>query len=712
MAQEVQIVPRFSFPYVETVINNNTVVTDPEPADTSEDKVKYAFAFAGPKGTDNVWVRKSTLKSFKDTYGESNYKKYGQPMMMPLTILEQHEGDADVYCMRVMPENATNSHRAVSLFYKADTAEDVAKASDRKFRIKFVAKEDNTGAIVNKKALETFAAKTMGEVDEATGLYKDAEGYTEVPGFITFRAMGRGVYGDDYRIRVSQSMLYENDYGIKMYQFEVISSQDNLNTIATYIGCLTTSLKYDSETLINDIIDATETGVAPVDIRVDEDAFEEVYNAYVEFVKKQNADLTTELAAMKSAAAGTYTDEEIEAVEALVSRSVLEAIVPMDEFDPLFGHGVYKNANDPFLAFPEFLSDTVDQTADDFNALDYTTTNVVSFDSVECIRLKNGDDGYLSKPRKVSETVYVNGVPTIQERTWTVAEEITDLYKKAYAGDLDKKILSTRRVPVDAFFDANYDYSVKCVLADLAVLRNDAPLFLDTGIIESFSASNLNSLIKSYEVFAHPIISKNLHHYYIKEPNTKKRSAVTITYFLAPKYAEHLKLYGTHIPFVNEYAQLTGHIKDSLTPSIEEYETDLKQKFADNRFNYFETIKDNMFQRAIQNTSDAVQSDLLEENNVATLYLAKRIVEDDLKKRMYNFTDPDERQAFRKFEVAKFSDWINKKVESFDIKFTMNQFETERNILHAYIEIVFRGIQKQAILEIDINKRTYQEDAE
>lgn len=711
MAQATQIVPKFSFPYVETVINNNTVVTDSTPVE-ADDKVKYVFAFAGPKGIDNRWVRKSTLKSFKETYGTSNYKKYGQPMMMPLSILENNEGDADVWCMRVMPENAVSSHRVVSLFYKADTAEEVSKASERKFRIKFLAKADSTGAIKSKADLEAFAAKTTGDADVKTGLYKDAEGYTEAPGFISFRSMGRGVYGDDYRVRISQSLLYENEYGIKMYSFEVISSQENLNTIAEYVGCLTTSSKYDTETLINDIIDDTDDGVAPVDVRVSEEAFEQVYDAYVEFVKQQYIDLQAELTDMKAQPEGTYTDEQFAAVEALISRSVLEAIPDQDCFDPLFGRGIYKNAPDPFLAFPEALTADIDQSADDFNSLDYTASDIVEFDSVECVRLKNGDDGYFAKPRTVRETVYVNGVPNTQDRTWTLDEEYTDMYKKAYSGDLDRRILSPRRIEADALFDANYDLSVKNVLADLAILRNDAPLYLDTGIIESYSASAVGTLIKDFSAFVNPLIIKNLHHYYIKEPKTKKRVPVTITYYLANGYCKHIKTYGTHIPYVNEFCRLSGHVKDSLTPSIEQYETDLMEKFAQNRFNYFETLEDNVFQRAIQNTSDDVQSDLLEENNVATLYLAKRIVEKDLKKKMYNFTDADERQAFRKAEQSKFADWINKKVASFDIKFKMNAWEAERNILHAYIEIVFRGLQKQAILEIDINKRTFAEDEE
>ena len=57
--------------------------------------------------------------------------------------------------------------------------------------------------------------------------------------------------------------------------------------------------------------------------------------------------------------------------------------------------------------------------------------------------------------------------------------------------------------------------------------------------------------------------------------------------------------------------------------------------------------------------------------------------------------------------MEKFRDWNSKYVETIDITFKANKWELERSILHCYVDITFRGIYKRAIVEIDINRRTY-----
>jgi hypothetical protein len=111
------------------------------------------------------------------------------------------------------------------------------------------------------------------------------------------------------------------------------------------------------------------------------------------------------------------------------------------------------------------------------------------------------------------------------------------------------------------------------------------------------------------------------------------------------------------------------------------------------------------YQRATQNTAQSYNSDLLEESNVATMFEAKRIIEDDITARLYDFTNATIRSEFRQYELAKFNDWIGSRCESLDIEFAMNAWEEKRSILHCYLRIVFRGIQKRGILEIDINPR-------
>ena len=135
MPQTTQIVPKFSFPYVETVINDNTLVDNTVDTNNVDPTVKYIFAFMSGKGEDNVFIRKRSVDSFKSTYGDSNYKKYGQPLMMPINVLGRN--NTSVWCMRVMPENAAYANTLLALAYRAD-AEDAYpdEPSKRKFRIK------------------------------------------------------------------------------------------------------------------------------------------------------------------------------------------------------------------------------------------------------------------------------------------------------------------------------------------------------------------------------------------------------------------------------------------------------------------------------------------------------------------------------------------------------------------------------------------------
>ena len=59
MAQTTQIVPKFSYPYVETHINDYTQVANTAVEDAVDSSIKMAFAVNAPKGIDNVWVRKT-----------------------------------------------------------------------------------------------------------------------------------------------------------------------------------------------------------------------------------------------------------------------------------------------------------------------------------------------------------------------------------------------------------------------------------------------------------------------------------------------------------------------------------------------------------------------------------------------------------------------------------------------------------------------------
>ena len=180
-----------------------------------------------------------------------------------------------------------------------------------------------------------------------------------------------------------------------------------------------------------------------------------------------------------------------------------------------------------------------------------------------------------------------------------------------------------------------------------------------------------------------------------------------MTYFIAENIVEHFDENGIQVPFVKAYAQLTNHVRNSLVPSVEVFESDLKEVLYENRFNYFESIGENVFQRSVQNTAQLINSDLLEESNMHVLYELKRIVENDAFLNTYNFTSKDDRARFQQKEEAKFANWVGSKLQSFAIRFDVNDWEGERSILHCYIDIQFRNITKRTIIEIDVNKRDF-----
>lgn len=692
MAQTTQIVPKFSFPYVETVVNDYTEVADSTVEDTVDSTLKQVYVVTASKGIDNTWVKKSSRDSAVKTFGDSNFAKYGQPLMQALTVLEND--DTECYIMRVMPENATYANAIVSALYKVDDTS--IEASKRKFRIKLEAKsyENVTTSAINKSNLD----KDNGNVD--------GEGFTQVP-FMANRYSGRGTCGNKYSERISQASSYEKEYGIKLYDFEIMNYETGLLKDYDYVGALVTSAKYSESTTtqINDLLADAEIGLPPVDVYVNEDRIATVYDKYVEFIKSLNADLEVEYATKLKEYAipadqmdGTvkmedqYIDKynELKSIEELIEETTEDEIPDLDEFDIIYGRKVGSTELLPAIYFVEELTDDIDTTDPSYNAADYTTdSNIVDFNSAKGLELINGTDGYFAAPRT------------------TYDEEVEECMNKAFAGEYDKKILSNKRMPLTIVFDANYPFSVKQTLADLILTRNACPVRFDVGIMDSISTASIRSLITQYASFNDKLESVDIHNYDMKESSTNKHCTVTINYLLANLFCTHYNVTGYHNPFVKSATQLTGHIRDSLRPVIEDYNSDIKELLYDNRFNYFECIRENVFQRAVQNTRQTANSDLLEESNVLILCELKREVEIDLQGQIYNFAEDAIRTAFVNYENAKYADWNSRIVQSIEFSFATSEYEFEHSILHLYVAVVFRGLTKRVIVEIDINKRSY-----
>jgi hypothetical protein len=279
------------------------------------------------------------------------------------------------------------------------------------------------------------------------------------------------------------------------------------------------------------------------------------------------------------------------------------------------------------------------------------------------------------------------------------------------------------------------DLNVKQAIYDLNQFRNrngmtinpaegaGCSIYLDCGLVGLKSMSvnyELLNIIDSMDSFDGRATSIDLGYYEIYDPTTGKRVKVTATYFLAKNLVPHMMRYGINKPFVYNYATLraiqrdaslttTGDmIRDSFRPDIDLIDWDVKEALYNSRINYYLTTDEGrQVQRAVQNTRQREASALLEENNVRVLNTLKKGLEKACRGYLYEWNDPAVRKGYTTAQMDVYRPWIGTFVEDLDIQFTANEWEQERMIMHCYVTVKFRDIVKRIILEINIERPTY-----
>ena len=473
------------------------------------------------------------------------------------------------------------------------------------------------------------------------------EGYNVYPLFAV-SSKGRGAYGNGYRVRVVSDSLMNADNDFMNYVFEVLDS-----TTGTLLrkeqhrgGFNPHAIVNNRSLLIDDVTNDPDSGSAKVNIVSNAEGFDALYAAYSEFVATQDPTIT---------------------------------VAPLEQCDLLSGR-----AKDNSMLYGY----TLDTAASDYVALDSTLG----------VALMNGDDSTFAA--NYTSTV-VDGIATPSRQ-----EAIDAEYIRAFKGEIEPLIKSKRSVPAELILDANYGEEVKLALAELALYRYDARCVIDAGIITTTSAATAWVQKPTIKAISDFVISKECQHYKIRDPFTGRAIPVTSTYYIAENLPTHYKTFGNHVPFVGEgYAQLTNHIRGSVKPSIDADNLELKEVLYTNRCNFFECIAEDNYVRGVQGTSQNVWSDLSEENNVAVVLEMKRMLEEFVGARLYNFAEAEDRVRFTEDANRMFADFRGSKVRSYEVYFDMNAFEEERSILHCYLAVVFRTIAKRGIIEIDINKR-------
>lgn len=637
-----QIIPKYTVPHVQTYINDNSTVTNIV-SEPVETGTRLLCVFASPKGEDGVVKTMRSPAEYLNEYGVPNYSLYGQAGYMPYVAL--NTGNAICHCMRIAPADATYAAVGVCAVVTED-------ASTGAHTVKFIA--DDLGTISSKDglllALENKANPIVGGNSGADYVY---------PLFAVV-AKGRGMYGNSLAVRIATDSILNAENSFMNYTLDVIDSSSGTPAIKEqFRGSFYSDAIVNSQSLFfDDVISDPDTGSVYVEIVTSSTNFEK-------FVSDINSFSTT-------------------------TTTTLVSLTGTDVFTAL----------------------TKDNGTVDLYTIDTTSADAINVSADLGISLTGGSDGSFSSTNSDADRNAAMDAQYIEAFTnLSVGTTGTPVASEKY----DKAILSKRRTPSELILDAGYSDDVKKELIDLGLRRYDARVILDAGleerrsyagVLEWYNNTFINGDAALVDKLNNFIFSKECQTYKVRDPFTGKIIRVTSTYFIAANLPTHFENIGNHIPFVgSEYATLTGHVRNSLTPIIDADDLEVKEQLYTNKFNFFECIAEDTFSRAVQVTAQSVTSDLSEENNVNIILEMKRMLEDYVSSNLYNFAEAEDRVIFTKDADRLFSDFRATKVRDYTVYFDMNSFEEARNILHCYLAVTFRTMATRGIIEIDINKR-------
>lgn len=282
------------------------------------------------------------------------------------------------------------------------------------------------------------------------------------------------------------------------------------------------------------------------------------------------------------------------------------------------------------------------------------------------------------------------------------------------------------------FADDLSDINVKKAIYDLNNYRNKngmtinpdmgagCSIYFDCGLV-GLDTQNMSRDIANYvnsiDNFDGRACSFDIGYYKIYDPYTGRKITVTITYNIALNLVNHMLRYGINKPYANTYATMrtvrnpdaaipiNAMIPGTYEPSIDLIDWDVKEQLHTNRINYWLMSEEgSVVTRACQNTRQRDASQLLEENNVRVLNTLKKGLESACRNYLYEWNEPTARKAYTDTQMNIYAPWQGTMVESLDIKFDANEWESTRMIMHCYVNVKFRRIIKRVILEININQ--------
>ena len=272
MPRSGQIIPMYQHPHDEVYINDNTVYTEYTADNTGI--VRYLCLFPSSKGRDTL-LEFNNFSKWIDEYGYPNYRINGQLPFMPYVLLST--GLTKIYSMRLTAKDATYANMIFMVGYKEE---------DGKLKLKF----------------KVYSAKNLRKIDDLDAAANsmevttpDEEGYKWLP-LMTFWALGKGVYGTDFRIRIQHDKAADKDNDYKNYDLSILSTEEGASqlekfNVSFYVDALDplTNITLFAEDVLNN---EDANGSTKVNMRFFTDNYQKLYNTYVDIYNKGQEEVT------------------------------------------------------------------------------------------------------------------------------------------------------------------------------------------------------------------------------------------------------------------------------------------------------------------------------------------------------------------------------------------------------------------------------------
>lgn len=638
--------PQHMYMHVETQINDNTIRTY---TNRREGSVNMLHVFTSPKGIDGkVTTISSGLSEFTDTFGDGPFSVYGQPF---LNAKAAASTDAAILrCIRVTADDATYANRHIYVRYRTIPAvmdgEDPEKVkTPASMEVMFIPKTAE-----NIKSLNEFITKAPAAATDLNDGWKEMRLFSII-------SKGRGTYGNNFRVRLSNNYRSDKISAFKNYYFTLFENTTTREQrrVCMYPDARISGVNYYLESVINDV----NTGSDSIMISVNDAALSILFSEY-----KTNVDPDT-----------TLTEET---------------------FDPILGINKNLASSANYSSFTDVADDVGgDARIANFNIVSDTSLNTIELNSVIGVSLGSGSDGKFALGAEGRD------------------EAIKEAYVKAFKGEIDRNVLSKYRCPLDLVLDANYPLEVKAAMASLNDTRKEDHITyydLGLGITELSDPYDISEELDTYA--SHWTYAIDAYYGKIKDPYNLKIIEVTSTYNLALKLPAHWKKYnGKHIPYAGDYGVIDTYIKDSVYPVYDDsIDSKFLDKLKDAHINYAQIDAKGRILRANQDTrypeigTSLTVSNLTELNNCHVILDIKKDAEAIAAEFLYHFNEDSDLSIFNIRLETLTSKYSVAQVKKISAKPARTDEEAELGILHLYIEVVHKALVKIVQIDIDVNR--------